>query len=415
MKNTLKILGFELKNIIKNTSFLTMTNIIVIFILLLFSIPTFTKYLNLNNDIETANIIYEERTIFNIPKSKFYIVNKSVDKEYLKILLGVKDNVFVNSEDELIADINAGKIKNGFVIESPVKFKFIKKSNDVSFANNVFFKSCLKKYNMDKNLLNAGIDPILVDKATEIKIEHSTHNIETKDKNIFKAYGALLIFVIFATYYGNSLAVFISKEKEEKTSELLLTTSTSSGLVLGKVLAYGIAGILQMLIISVFGYLGFILNKGNYSEKLLNNFNLNFNTYHLLWLLIFGAIIYFTIIFIYSCFGSLSSKYQDGGFYISFFTIFFIMIFILGIYSIKYFDKEIFETFSFLPFSGAVLMPLRIILKQISVTQLYISLMISLFTLLIFIFVSIKIYKFGILNSDKKYGFFKGMFLSLKK
>lgn len=127
MKNTLKILGFELKNIIKNTSFLTMTNIIVIFILLLFSIPTFTKYLNLNNDIETANIIYEERTIFNIPKSKFYIVNKSVDKEYLKILLGVKDNVFVNSEDELIADINAGKIKNGFVIESPVKFKFIKK------------------------------------------------------------------------------------------------------------------------------------------------------------------------------------------------------------------------------------------------------------------------------------------------
>ena len=94
MKNTLKILGFELKNIIKNTSFLTMTNIIVIFILLLFSISTFTKYLNLNNDIETANIIYEERTIFNIPKSKFYIVNKSVDKEYLKILLGVKDNVF---------------------------------------------------------------------------------------------------------------------------------------------------------------------------------------------------------------------------------------------------------------------------------------------------------------------------------
>ena len=174
MKNTLKILGFELKNIIKNTSFLTMTNIIVIFVLLLFSVPTFTKYLNLNNDIETANIIYEERTIFNIPKSKFYIVNKSVDKEYLKILLGVKDDVFVDSEDKLIADINAGKIKNGFVVESPVKFKFIKKSNDVSFANSVFFRSCLKKYNMDKNLLNEGIDPILVDKATEIKIEHST-------------------------------------------------------------------------------------------------------------------------------------------------------------------------------------------------------------------------------------------------
>ena len=132
MKNTLKILGFELKNIIKNTFFLTMINIIVIFVLLLFSVPTFTKYLNLNNDIETANIIYEERTIFNIPKSKFYIVNKSVDKEYLKILLGVKDDVFVDSEDKLIADINAGKIKNGFVVESPVKFKFIKKSNEPS-------------------------------------------------------------------------------------------------------------------------------------------------------------------------------------------------------------------------------------------------------------------------------------------
>ena len=393
MKDILTVMKFTIKDMTKRKSFLISTLIILILIVIGFNVPNILKAIK-----------------GDATKDKLLIVdNENIFEGNLEVLknadLGYEIEIGQSDYDEIKQKINDENIDSAILIErqdNNIKIRYIVKNtamienvpeNIVSNINAIYTNMQISKLGLSLEQLQS-ITPnfeFLLEQTDEEKV----------NGNIF-AMMLMSLVLFYAIYFcAYQVSSSITTEKTSKIMETLVTSTSPTTIVLGKTLGIGIVGLLQMILIVG---TALISAKTFLDGELLNSIlDMSSITPYLGVVTVTYFILgYFAYALLYALTGSTVSKPEDIqsantpvalltviGFYLSYFTM-------MNPTS----ELNIFA--SLFPISSPFCMPFRIMMGLASTTDVIISILILIVTILVIAKIAIRIYSNAILNYGTK-------------
>lgn len=403
MHNTFKVFQFELQSIFNRKS---VRVVMIIMALAFFAATCIPTVLTLFEDKTPSN---PEAPIVNLEDSAFTLLSSELTKAELVYFVGDKV-VFYDNEADMKAAVQEGKISSGFVITSSTSFKTILKNKEMYSASSEMVRYILTTITTDRNLANAGIDPVKVKEASNFKV-NASEEVLGKDANQSFLISYILMFAVYmlVIVYGQMVSTSVAREKDNRTMEILITSTKPDALIVGKVLANALAGLLQFLFIAAVALLGYFLNKPNFpaiiNEMLFGSLSWD----AVVVFLVFTSLGYLMYLFVYASLGSLVSKLEDVGSSVSVITMLFMVAYMLATFGMNMPNSLAIKIGSYFPFTAILSMPIRYFLTQVSVIELSISLVIMALTTWFLAIFSIRIYRFGSLTYGNKMSLIKAI------
>lgn len=396
MHNTFKVFQFELSSIFNRKS----VKIVMVIMALVFFIATcIPTVMTLFND-ETPDP--GQNPLVDLQDSAFVLLTPDLTQSELIVFIG-DDVEFYTTEAELKNAVEAGTVSSGFVITSPTHFKAIIKNKDLMNTSTEMVRYILTSIVTDRNLALAGIDPIKVKEASNVKVE-SVDEILGKDAAQSFLISYILLFAVYmlVIMYGQMVSTSVAREKDNRTMEILITSTKPDALIVGKVLANGVAGLFQFLFILSVGLAGYFLNKPNFPDVINSMLFGSLSWDSIVVFLVFTALGYLMYLFVYASLGSLVSKLEDVGSSVSIITVLFVVAYMIGIMGLNDPTSLMLKIASYFPFTAILSMPIRYFLTEVSVIELTISLILMAATTWFLAIFSIRIYRLGSLSYGNK-------------
>jgi ABC-2 type transport system permease protein len=209
--------------------------------------------------------------------------------------------------------------------------------------------------------------------------------------------------------YGSFVSTSVAREKDNRTMEILITSTSPKALIIGKVFANAIGGLIQFSIIIGVGVIGYLLNQANYPQEIIQMLFAGLSWDSTIVFLLFTAVGYTLYLFIYASLGSLVSKVEDVGSATTPITMLFMVAYFMAAIAINMPQGIIVNIGSFIPFTAILVMPIRYFLTSVPVIELMISITLMALTSVFLAYVSIKIYRLGSLNYGNKISFTKAL------
>lgn len=403
MKKLKTVFTFEFLGMIRKKSLLVTTAIMCIIVLLITTIPTFMMWFEGEEPEEDANEAAEEFTL---------VYENEELKESLSSVLGEET---YSTEEELKDAVQKEEVTSGFFVEDYDRYTYISYDSKMDSTEQLIFESQLEQLNENRLFDEKGIDSQEVREILNQPIEQETVYLgKDAGSGTAIAFAVMITMYLLILLYGANVATSVAREKDSRTMELLITSSNPRTLILGKVGAVGLTGILQVASLIVFGVIGFMLNKENYPDILLDMVQGSMTIDVLLIYILFSVLGYILYLFIYAALGSLVSKVEDVNSAVAPITFLFVLAYLAATFAMNMPDNTIVKVTSFIPFISLFTMPIRYMLTSVPMTSLLISSAIMLITVVLFAALSIHIYKFGSLNYGNRLRF-KDVIRSFKK
>ena len=394
MKQFNDVFAFEFLTLLKKKTVKVTTIVLCLIVLVGTSLPTIIKLFNDDSNNESAVAVEIIREIGIL----------AGDYNYLADIIFNGDNIHEYEDKKALENaVVAGDIELGLILYSEVSFELIIKDRSLDNHELEMIAGYLHELKMNQNLIDAGINPTAVVDAGQVEI---AAEMTVLGRNSLEGYfiglGIIFILYIMIILYGQTVATSVAREKDSRTMELLITSTKPKTLILGKVLANSIFGILQITLILVCAIIGFLLNQGNYTPEILVFIqgSMDFNT--AIVYILFSCIGYCMYLFLYGAFGSLVSRLEDAGTAISPIMFIFIAAYMIASLSISRPNSPLSVISSYIPFTALFIMPIRNMLTSISVIEIVISLGLMILTTYSMIVVSVYIYRRGSLNYGNK-------------
>lgn len=396
MKDILTVMKFTINDMIKRKSFIISTLIILLLIVIGFNIPNIIEGFK-GEDVGEKLLIVDNDNIF---EGNLELL-KQMDLDY-------EVEISKANFDEIKTKIENDEIENAIIIE--------KQENDIKIRYIVENTTMMEDVPEDiVNTINSLYMNMQINKLdlTQEELESITPNFEfsleqTEDE---KASGNILammfmsIVLFYAIYFcAYQVSSSITTEKTSKIMETLVTSTSPRTIVLGKTIGIGIVGLLQMIIIVG---TALISAKSFLAPELLDSLldMSNITPYLGIITIIYFILGYFAYALLYALTGSTVSKPEDIqsantpvailaviGFYLSYFTM-------------MNPTSELNLFASLFPVSSPFCMPFRIMMGLANGTDVAISIILLIATILIIAKVAIKIYSNAILNYGTKTNF----------
>ncbi|NTW96396.1 MAG: ABC transporter permease [Erysipelotrichaceae bacterium] len=403
MHNTSKVFKFELQSIFNRKSVRVVTVIMVIVFFAATCIPTVLTFFEDKTPDDTEN------PIVDLERSGIVLMGEDLTKAELVVFIGDKVE-FYTDESTLRKAVEEGKIDSGFVISSVTSFKTILKNKDMMNFTSDMVSYILTTIKTERNLVLAGIDPVKVKEASNVKIV-STEEILGKDANQSFLISYILMFAVYmlVIMYGSFVSTSVAREKDNRTMEILITSTKPDALIVGKVLANGVAGLVQFTLIFSVALIGYFLNQASFPE-VINQMLFGSLTWDaILVFLMFTSLGYLLYLFVYASLGSLVSKLEDVSSSVSVVTLLFMVAYLMANLGLNMPNSLIIKIASYFPFTAILSMPIRYFMTQVSIIELLISLAIMAITTWSLAIFSIRIYRFGSLSYGNKMSLIKAM------
>lgn len=410
MKQFKTVFKFELMGLIKNKALLITTGIMMAIALIITSIPTIMGFFDTNEE----EIEMDETEQVEEFDESFQIVYANDELEMLmKDTLGEES---YSSEEELKEAVQNEEITDGYVVEDINKYKYIAYDRTLDSYEQMEFESQLEmiyeNYLFDQSDLDK--EKIYEIQNAPIQFEEEFLGKDTTGSGTVIAFAIIFVMYMLILLYGNNVATSVAREKDSRTMELLITSTKPKTLILGKVAAVGLTGVLQIGAIILAGVIGFFINKASYPEIFLGLIKdtMSFDT--VLVYILFSLLGYLLYLFIYASLGSLVSKVEDVAKSTAPITYLFIIAYLAATMAMNMPDNSIIKVTSFIPFVSMFTMPIRYMLTTVPIYSLMASILIMVVTVLLFAAISIYIYRFGSLNYGNRLSL-KEVIKSLKR
>lgn len=404
MKNLPIVFKFELMGLLKKKAYIITTVILCLLIIVVTSIPSGLKMF-------TGSAEPEDK---ELTQSYGILLNKELfDMELLTNKFAGLKISWYEDETAMKEDVAEGTIASGYMISSPTSYTSIVQDMSMYSEGDYLMDSALQEYAEDmslreKNYDDQGIRNVLGG-ITVLK------NTEILGQNVQNNFTFVYIMIMFTfmliMFYGNNVATYVAREKSDRTMEILITSSDTKSLIIGKVLASGMAGIIQagsmVLTLAVF----YSLNYVNYSSDIRQYANLNVPKDIILVYALFSVVGYFLFLFMYAALGALMSKVEDVPAATTLVTMFVMVAYFICIFSLNLQSSMITKVASYIPFTSFMVMFVRYAISSVSLLAVSLSFLLLLTTAALMAFLSVKIYRFGTLN----YGNSTNVILLIKK
>lgn len=395
MKDLFTVIKFTMKDMVKRKSFIVSTIIFLVMIVVGFNIPQILKKIK-GEDIGSKLIIVDENNVFEGSLETL----KDIDTRYNIEIAEIR-------YEEIKEKIEDGDIESAIIIEKQdenIKVRYIVKNTTmldgmpedlISAINTLYSNLQISKLGLTEEQLKS-ITPNF-----EFSLEQTEE--EKANGNIF-AMMLLSIVLFYAIYFcAYQVSSSITTEKTSKIIETLVTSTAPRTIVLGKTIGIGVVGLLQMILLVG---TALISAKVFLEPGILENIiDISTITPYLGMVTILYFILgYLTYALLYAFTGSTVSKPEDIqsasgpvamlaviGFYLSYFTM-------MNPTS----QLNVFA--SIFPISSPFCMPFRVMMGLANTTDVLISIVVLIITILVIAKVTIKIYSNAILNYGTKMG-----------
>ena len=393
MKDLLIVMKFTMKDMLKRKSFIISTIIFLVMIVVGFNIPNILKIVKGENIGERLVIVDEgnvfEGTLENLKNMDTGYEIEISNAKYEEIKEKIENDEI---ETAIIVEKQNENIKVRYIVKNTTMIENVPE-NIISSINTLYSNLQISKLGL-----------------TEAQIKSITPNFEfsleqtEKEKakgNIF-AMMLLSIVLFYAIYFcAYQVSSSITTEKTSKIIETLVTSTSPRTIVLGKTIGIGLVGLLQMVLLVATALISanIFLEPGALDSIL----DMSAITPYLgIVTVIYFILGYLAYALLYALTGSTVSKPEDIqsangpiamlaviGFYLSYFTM-------MNPTS----NLNIFA--SICPISSPFCMPFRIMMGLAKNTDVLISIVVLIVTILIIAKVAIKIYSNAILNYGTK-------------
>ena len=404
MRDFKLVMGYELKRQLAKKTVIVTTIILMVVALVLTCIPLIqhTLFQDKADDISlsmqeayTADPVLSEKT-------GYVFASDALKDEYLP-LLGLKDeNLFANREDLVLA-LKEKTINSGFVFYDESNYEAVYQDKGMEDKAASLLLNLMTGQRRDKLLSDKGLTPQdlrdienFQPQMTETVMGRSFEN------NIMVSMIMMVAIYMLVLLYGSATSVMIAREKDSKAMELLITSTKPSPLILGKVAASGISGIVQFSLIALSGLLGFFISRQYYDPMLMMMLQGSLSQSYVLTYIFFSVTGYLLYLFLYAALGSTVSRVEDVGSATALVQFIFIAGYIASSTVIYAPAGAVAVITSLIPFTAVMVMPIRAGMMTVPLAQLLISGALMLVTLAFFAFLSIKIYRWDSLNYGNK-------------
>ncbi|AVM42945.1 ABC transporter permease [Fastidiosipila sanguinis] len=415
MRNIRNVFNFEFKNQIKKKSFWVSNIILILIILLLTSIPTISNFFSSNSAPEpgagTEQNIADEGSELNVAQYGKYIVDGSVDSNILKSKFPFSVMQESKDFDQLKSEVLADEIPAAVVIKDR-ELEVVLKSETFQNNTEVYREGFIDALN-NINLVEAGLDPEIVEAAMVDDVPITVTSLQkSANQNFFFSYLGVFVIYMMIMFYGSNVSSMVANEKSNRTMEILVTNTSATSLVWGKVSAGFVAALLQVLMLLGALLLGTTLNKNNYSEFVVMLLRNNLSVDVVLVFLAFALLGFLLYLFIFAACGAIVSKIEDLQKAIMPVTMLVVIGFVISMSSLQgSADNKILTIGSYVPFTSPYLMFVRYVSFGVSLVELLISLAILVLTIVLVAWICTKIYR----NATLKYGNKPSLFSEFKK
>jgi ABC-2 type transport system permease protein len=265
-----------------------------------------------------------------------------------------------------------------------------------------------RRINEDVNkirLEQAGFDPEKIKKLTSqigIKTKKMVKGkAEEKGfgQEFFTAFIFLLILYMTILLYGAGVMRSVLEEKTSRIIEVLLSSSNSFNLMMGKIFGVGGAGLVQYGIWTILAFTVFFFISGT-SLEIAQHIKISPNVF--LAIIVFFVLGFFEFSTLYAAVGAMCSSQEDAQALSTPVTLLIIIPFIISFTVINDPSSTLAQVLSLVPFFTPMLMFLRIILATPPFFEIMLSIVINIVAILIFVWISAKIYRVGILMYGKR-------------
>ena len=393
MKDIITVMKFTIKDMVKRKSFIISTLIILVLIVLGFNLPNILKTVK-GEDTKNKLLIVDSQNVFE------------GNLELLKQMdIGYDIEIGEASLDEIKERIEQEEIESAIVIEkqeNDINIKYIVENTSmieempealVNSINTVYSNMQISKLGLTQEQLQS-ITPNF-----QFSIEQTEE--ETVNGNIFVMM-LMSIVLFYAIYFcAYQVSSSITTEKTSKIMETLVTSTSPRTIVLGKTIGIGLVGLAQLIVIVATA----LISAKTFLEPELLNAVLdmsNITPYLGVITIIYFILGYFAYSLLYALTGSTVSKPEDIqsantpvailamiGFYFSYFTM-------------MNPTSELNLFASMFPISSPFCMPFRVMMGLSNGTDVIMSIVILMITILVIAKVAIKIYSSAILNYGTK-------------
>lgn len=212
----------------------------------------------------------------------------------------------------------------------------------------------------------------------------------------------ILYFAIF--FYSYSVSASVVNEKTSRVIESLITSTTSSIVVIGKTIAMGVLGILQLLFLGfvlVWSFQVFVSSDMSFVNNLIAP--LNFSFINIVILFTYFLLGYLLFAFFAAITGSTASKPEDISTANLPISLTLMACFVTSIFCALFPNGNMSKAVAIFPISAAFAMPGRLLTGFASYSEVIVSI-ISLFITIIFVaFLAARIYSILILHYGNRF------------
>ena len=402
MRDLKTVIAFTIKDMAKRKSFIISTLIILVLIVIGINIPNIMKAITGDNENagETKILIVDSTNLFEGTLQSInqmdlgynvQVANNEVSFDDIKGRIENKDI----DQAMIIEQKEDGTYKLRYIVENMTQVAMVPEDL-MNTINTLYTNLQISKLGLTQEQM-ASLSPNF-----EFAIEQTEEQEVSGNLFVIMLLSIVLFYAIYFCAYQVSSS--ITTEKTSKIMETLVTSTSPRTIVLGKTIGIGIVGLIQIcLIVGV----AFISAKVFLDPELLNTvLDMSMMTPYLgIMTIVYFILGYFAYALLYALTGSTVSKPEDIqsantpvailaviGFYLSYFTM-------------MNPTSELNQFAAIFPISSPFCMPFRIMMGIASTSEIILSIVVLVVTILIIAKVAIKIYSNAILNYGTKMTF----------
>ena len=403
MRDLKTVIAFTIKDMVQRKSFIISTLIILVLIVIGFNIPNIMKALTNGEESSSADKVLVvdstnlfEGTLENLNQmelgDEFQITNDNVSFDEIKTK--------IENEDIDEAILIEPKEDNGtytlrYIVENKTQVASVPE-DIINAVSTIYTNLQISKLGLTQEQILSLIPNF------EFSIEQTEEQEVSGNIGVMMIMSLILFYAIYFCAYQVSSS--ITTEKTSKIMETLVTSTSPKTIVLGKTIGIGIVGLIQVCIIvgvALISAKAFL--EPGLLEAVLDMSK--FTPYLAIITIVYFILGYFAYALLYALTGSTVSKPEDIQSANTPVAILAVIGFYLAYFTMMNPTSELNQFAAIFPISSPFCMPFRIMMGIASNSEVILSIVVLLITILIIAKVAIKIYSNAILNYGTKMTF----------
>lgn len=396
MKNFITIAKFELDNYFKSKGYIISTILICILCIGIMFVPRIKESFSSDNNDQV-----EESAVSDgeIEKIALYDTNGFVNDEVLATFFVGKEIVRYDNVDSLKKDVESEKVEFGFGVNSDNEFDYYVFNKSMMDNNSGVFQEYMSMQ-LKINYCEANN----LDQEEFFGLESAAIKCNEKilgkdgESNYFYCYILVIIVFMLIVMYGMTIATGVTNEKSNRSIEILVTSTSSTALLFGKVFAGAIATVFQVGVIALSLLGSYNFNKAYFPVNI--GAFLDIPAEVLVVFAIFGVGGFLFYAFMYGALGALVSKIEDLNKSAGTAQMLVMIVYFVTLMQLFNVDGIIMKVCSFLPFSSYSAMFARVAMGEVAIWEIILTAVILYASVVVMGIIGGKIFR----NSTLRYG-----------